>query len=262
MEFYARYYAPNNAILIVAGDVEPEEVFELAREHYGPLEPTVDLPPRARPEEPPQLAERRLSMTDPRVSQPYVTRIYLAPERDSGAQETAAALEFLSALLGGDAATSVLGRKLTYEDPKAVYVSAYYDGDSIDDGTFSLVIVPTPEVSLAEAENALDGALAEFLEEGVDSEQFERLKTRLRASRIYERDDIAAMARRYGQQLAVGLTVEDIEAWPDILDAVTEEDVMEAAHMIFDKRKAVTGWLSSEPAAQPEPAAELEETDG
>lgn len=243
-DFYARYYAPNNAILVVAGDVDPDEVFAMAETHYGPLEPTVDLPQRVRPSEPPQLSERRLSMTDPRVAQPYVTRTYLAPERDSGDQDTAAALEFLAALLGGSPTTSVLGRKLTFEDPKAVYVSAFYDGVSLDDGTFGLVIVPTPEVSLEDAEAALDGAIAEFMEEGIDPDQFARLKTQLRASRIYELDDVAAMARRYGEQLTVGLTLDDIRAWPDVLEAVTEEDVMEAARMVFDKRKAVTGWLA------------------
>ncbi|WP_417250273.1 M16 family metallopeptidase [Celeribacter sp.] len=255
-DFYARYYAPNNAILVVAGDVDPDEVFELARLYYGPLEPTEGLTPRQRPSEPPQLSERRLTMSDPRVAQPYVARSYLAPERNSGDQETAAALEMLAALLGGAPTTSVLGQKLTIEDPKAVYVSASYDGASLDEGTFGLVIVPTPDVSLEDAEAALDSAIAEFLEEGLDPDHFARLKTQLRASRIYERDNVAAMARRYGAQLALGLTLEDIEAWPDILDAVTEDDVLDAARMVFDKRKAVTGWL------MPEASAADEEMDG
>lgn len=107
--FYDLYYSPNNAILIVAGDVEPEEVLALAEEHYGPIPFEPNLPERIRPQEPPQRAERRITYTDPRVSDPYVTRSYLAPERDSGAQEKAAALVYLANLLGGSPFSSALG---------------------------------------------------------------------------------------------------------------------------------------------------------
>lgn len=248
--FYQRYYAPNNAILIVAGDVQPDEVRAMAETHYGPIAPTVDLPARVRPGEPPQLSERRLSFSDPRVAQPYVTRTYLAPERDSGDQQEAAKLTMLSELLGGNGATSVLGQKLQFETEQAIYTSAYYDGTSLDNATFGLVIVPTPEFTLEQAEAALDAAVAEFLTEGVDPEQFARLKMQLRASRIYAEDNIESLARRYGTGLTSGLTVADIEAWPELLQAVTAEEVMDAAQRIFDKRKAVTGWLM--PAQTPE----------
>ncbi|WP_172300065.1 pitrilysin family protein [Pseudoruegeria sp. HB172150] len=241
--FYKKYYAPNNAILIVAGDVDPQEVKALADTYYGPLEPTPGLGERMRPQEPPQLAERRLIFEDPRVSDAYVTRNYLAPERDPGAQEEAAALEILSSLLGGNSFTSVLQRKLVFEDQKALYTWAYYSGVNYDDTTFGIGILPVPGVSLEDAEAALDKALAEFLEEGVDAEQFERVKFQLRASQIYAEDSVQSLARRYGGALSSGLTVEDVEAWPDILQAVTEEDVLDAARNVFDKRHAVTGWV-------------------
>ncbi|MBV1904255.1 MAG: insulinase family protein [Marinosulfonomonas sp.] len=241
--FYQRYYAPNNAILIVAGDVYPDDVRRLAIENYGPLLPTLDLPDRMRPQEPPQLSERRLSYSDPRVAQPYVTRSYLAPERDSGDQIQAAKLEMLAALLGGSGATSVLGQKLQFESKQAIYTSAFYGGTSLDDTTFGLVMVPTPDVSLEDAEVALDQAIAEFMDEGVDSEQFARIKMQLRASRIYGEDNIESLARRYGAALSSGLTIADIEAWPDILQSVSEQDVMDAARAIFDVNKAVTGWV-------------------
>ncbi len=103
--FYRTYYAPNNAILVVAGDVDPAEVRRMAEEHYGALEPTPNLPERLRPQEPPQLAERRLTFSDPRVAQPYVSRSYLAATRETGAQEKAAALTILAELLGGSPTT-------------------------------------------------------------------------------------------------------------------------------------------------------------
>lgn len=241
--FYQEYYAPNNAVLIVAGDVEPDEVRALAEKHYGVLEPTVDLPVRARPQEPPQLSERRLSFTDARVAQPYISRTYLAPERDPGDQFEAAKLEMLAAVLGGNGATSVLGQKLQFDTKTALFTTAFYSGISLDDTNFGLVIVPSAGVSLEDAEAALDNAIAEFIEEGVDPVQFDRIKMQLRAARIYAEDNIESLARRYGSALTSGLTLEDIEAWPEILQSVTEEDVISAAREIFDPSKAVTGWI-------------------
>lgn len=246
LEFYRRFYAPNNAILIVAGDVSPDEVRALAETHYGPIAPTPDLPPRVRPQEPPQLAERRLTMADPRVAQPYLVRTYLAPERDPGAQEQAAALTYLAELLGGSGTTSVLVRKLQFEQQKAVFASAGYSGTSLDDSSFSLVVVPVPGVSLAEAEAAMDAVLQDFLRDGIDPEAFERLRTQLRASEIYARDNTQGLARRYGEALTSGLTVADVQAWPQILQSVTPEDVMAAARDVLDRRRAVTGWLVRE----------------
>ena len=118
--------------------------------------------------------------------------------------------------------------------------------------------MPMPGMSLQDAEDALDAAVAEFLAEGIDPDQFARIKMQLRASQIYAQDSVQRLARRYGSGLTSGLTIEDIEAWPDILQAVTEAEVMAAAERIFDRRRAVTGWLQK-PAAE-EDAAGVGET--
>ncbi|MDD9718904.1 pitrilysin family protein [Dinoroseobacter sp. PD6] len=243
LDFYETYYAPNNAILIVAGDVQPEEVKRLAEQYFGPIPANPDLPARVRPLEPPQVAERRIAYADPRVAQPYVIRTYLAPERDSGAQETAAALTLLAELLGGSSATSFLGEKLEFEESRAVYTSAFYSGVSLDDTTFGLIVVPAEDVSLAEAEADLDRVLAEFMASEIDAEALDRIKMQIRAAEIYGRDSVGARAREYGTALTSGLTVADVQAWPEVLAAVTAEDIKAAAEMVFDKRKAVTGWL-------------------
>jgi zinc protease len=243
-EFYRRYYAPNNAILIVAGDVEPEAVRELAERHFGPIPANPDLPERARPSEPPQRAERRLTFSDPRVAQPYVIRTYLAPERDAGDQREAAALLLLAEILGGSGQTSVLARKLQFDTQVAVYSSAFYDDVSLDDTTFGLVVVPAEGVGLAEAEAAMDAAVAEFLAEGIDDDQLERIRTQIRASLIYEQDNIQSLARSYGIALTSGLTLADVEDWPEILKSVTEEEILGAAERVFDRTNAVTGWLT------------------
>ncbi|WP_298295921.1 pitrilysin family protein [uncultured Litoreibacter sp.] len=249
LEFYRTFYAPNAAVLVVAGDVDPAEVEALAKKHYGPLEPTVGLPDRERPQEPPQLAERRVMFEDARVAQPYVIRTYLAPERDAGDQKEAAALTILADILGGSSATSVFGRALELGERKAVYTSAFYSGMNYDDTNFGVLIVPTPELSLEQAEAELDAVIAQFIEDGVDAAQLERVKTQIRASAIYENDNVGGLARRYGAALTSGLTVEDVQAWPGILEAVTEEDIIAAAKSVFSRKNAVTGWYQK-PSAE------------
>ena len=245
LDFYERFYAPNNAILIVAGDVDPSEVIALAEEHFGPIPASPEIGTRERPQEPPQVAARRLTFDDPRVGQPYVSRSYLAPERDSGDQREAAALELLSQLLGGSRNTSVFGERLEFGTGEAIYTGASYSGTSLDDTTFSVAIVPAEGVTLEEAEAALDREIAAFLERGVDAERLERVKMQLRASEIYASDSVSSRARRYGVALTSGLTVEDVQAWPGILQSVTEEEIMEAARRLFDPNKSVTAYLTN-----------------
>ncbi|MFM2389452.1 MAG: hypothetical protein RLZZ437_1007 [Pseudomonadota bacterium] len=245
-DHYARFYAPNNAVLVVAGDVTPDQVRTLAEKHYGPRQPSDAIAPRIRPQEPPQLAERRITFSDPRVSDPLVTRSYLAPERNSGDQKQAAALTILAELLGGSGTTSVLARKLTFESQTAVYASAYYNGNTLDHGTFGLYVIPLPGVSLADAEAAMDKVIADFLAEGVEPAALDRIKTQIRAADIYGRDNVEGLARRYGEALSIGLTVQDVQDWPAVLQSVTAEDVIAAGRAVLDRRNAVTGWLQSE----------------
>jgi zinc protease len=251
LSYYQRFYAPNNATLVIAGDVTPEKVRELAEKYYGPLKPSEGIVPRERPQEPPQLAERRITLADERVSEPYVFRSYLAPERDPGEQKEAAALTVLAELLGGNGQTSVLARALQFDRQVAVYSAAFYDGTSIDDATFGLVVVPAPDVSLETIEGDLDRVLEEFLKTGPDPAALERIRTQVRASEIYARDDVQSLANRYGQELSVGLTLDDIESWDEALGAVTAEDVMAVARKVLDRKNAVTGWLTR-PAAEGE----------
>ncbi|WP_128253192.1 M16 family metallopeptidase [Falsirhodobacter deserti] len=251
LDHYTTFYAPNNAVLVVAGDVTPDQVRDMAERHFGGLEPSTTIPPRLRPQEPPQLAERRLTFRDPRVAQPFLLRSYLAPERNPGDQAKAAALEVLAALLGGDPTTSVLAQRLQFgDDPKAIYTMAAYDGVAVDPSSFRLGLVPAEGTTLQEAEEALDAVLADFIRDGVDPEQMARIKTQLRADDVYSRDDAGALARRYGAALAVGLTVQDVQDWPGILQSVTADQVIDAAKEVLDKRASVTGWLEQEETTQ------------
>ena len=240
--FYETYYHPNNAILVVSGDVEPNEVRRLATRYYGVIPENTDLPKRQRSAEPPQTAERRVLLRDVRVAQPYVSRSYLATERNSGDQHMAAALTLLADLLGGGT-TSYLTEKLQFDSQKAVYTGAFYGGVSLDSTTFSLVMVPSADVSLQDAEDAMDATLAQFLIDGVDEDRLARIKYQLRASDIYGRDNVDGIANRYGRALASGLTIEDVQSWPEVLQAVTADEIMAAARKVLVRNASVTGWL-------------------
>lgn len=242
LDYYQKFYAPNNAVLIVAGDVMPEGVLALAQEIYGQIAVDVDLPERKRPVEPPHFAPRRIEYVDERVSQPYVVRSYLAPERNSGDQRSAAALVLLADILG-DGQASVLQRKLQFETQEALYASASYSGVSLDKTSFGIYIVPAADVTLLDAEAALDRAISEFLEEGVDEAQLARLKTQYRAAGIYAQDNVNGLANAYGRALTSGLTLEDIHAWPDILQSITSDEIIAAATQVFDLNSSVTGWI-------------------
>lgn len=242
LDYYQKFYAPNNAVLIVAGDVMPEDVLALAQEIYGQIPANVDLPERKRPVEPPHFAPRRIEYVDERVSQPYVVRSYLAPERNSGDQRSAAALVLLADILG-DGQASVLQRKLQFETQEALYASASYSGVSLDKTSFGIYIVPAADVTLLDAEAALDRAISEFLEEGVDEAQLARLKTQYRAAGIYAQDNVNGLANAYGRALTSGLTLEDIHAWPDILQSITSDEIIAAATQVFDLNSSVTGWI-------------------
>ena len=250
LDFYQANYAPNNAILVVAGDVDPQEVLAMAKARYGPVPPSDRIKPRLRPTEPPQLAERRMVLADERVAQPYVIRTYLAPERNAGDQKEAAALKLLAELLGGNPTTSVLARALQFDTQKAVYTAAFYDGLSLDQDTFGLVVVPVPGQSLQDTEDAMDAVLAKFLKDDVNPEDFARIKAQVRAAEIYGRDNVQGRARTYGAALSVGLSVQDVQGWPDILQSVTADEVMAAAKKVLNRKQAVTGWLTKEEAAQ------------
>ena len=249
LSFYGTYYSPNNAILVVAGDVEPDEVRRLSQTYYGAIPANPELPERIRAQEPEQMAERRLVFEDPRVAQPYVSRSYLAPERDSGAQEKAAALTLLAEILGGGT-TSVLTEKLQFDTQVAVQTGAWYGGKSLDDTTFNLVVVPAAGVALDEAEAAMDQVIADFMQDGIDAAQLDRIKMQIRAAQIYEQDDVGSLANRYGGALAQGLTIADVQAWPGILEAVTADDIMAAATEVFNRKNAVTGWLRAPEVTQ------------
>jgi zinc protease len=241
LEFYKRWYAPNNAILVVAGDVQPDKVRQLAETYYGPLKPE-QLPPRLRAEEPPQVAARAVSLADPRVQQANFSRTYMAPSYTAPDKAQAYALEVLAEIMGGGA-TSRLYKALAVEQGLATNASAWYDPTALNQTTFGIAATPRPGVDIPKLQAAVDAQVKLVLDKGITPAEVERAKARLKAQVAYARDNLHTGARVLGEALTTGETVEDVEAWPSRIAAVTPEQVNAAARAVLDDRASVTGIL-------------------
>ena len=242
LAFYRRFYTPNNAVLVVAGDVTAEEVKTLAEATYGRVERVVEIAPRDRPKEPVQEAARTVTLADPRVTQPSLRRAYLAPSAHTAAAGESEALDVLSSLLGSGS-NSRLYQALVIDQDIALNVGAGYDGTALDYSPFQVSVTPKPGTTLPQIEAAMDAVLAEVIEKGVTAEELERCKNGLIASTVYAQDNQTTLARWFGAALATGLTVEQVQSWPDRVRQVTADSVRAAARRYLDKRRSVTGYL-------------------
>ena len=242
LAYYQRFYTPENAILIVAGDVEAGEVRRLAELNYGRIKPRGAPPVRKRPQEPAPVARRLVTLNDETVEQPSWQRCYLAPSFRTARPGEAEALEVLAHLLGGGQ-TSLLYRALVLDQGIAVVAGAHYMGTALDETRFFLYAMPKPGVSMETLDKAIDHLLARFIADGVDAAALERAKTRLGADAIYAQDSQAMLARWYGSSLATGLGMDDIRQWPTRIEAVDAGAIIAAARAHLDRRKAVTGHL-------------------
>ena len=242
LEFYRRFYTPNNAILVVAGDVTAEEVRALAQDTFGKVPRVADIKPRLRPQEPVQEAPRTVTLADPRVTQPSLSRDYLAPSSTTARPGESEALDVLAHILGRGS-NSRLYQTLVVEKGVAVNAGASYDGTALDNTRLSVYATPKPETTLPQLEEAIDAVLADVVENGVSAEELERSKNRLVADSIYANDNQRTLAQWYGSALATGSTIEQVRTWPDRLRLVSAEAVREAARHWLDQRHSVTGYL-------------------
>jgi zinc protease len=249
LAFYRRFYAPENAVLVVAGDVTADEVKTLAEKTYGRIArhaPTVE---RKRPQEPPQIAERRVIFADLRVTQPSLQRTYLVPSFTTAKATEADALDVLAHILGGGS-NSWLNRALVVEQRVATSAGAWYQGTSLDASRFGVYGTPANGVPLEKLEAAVDAVIASFLDKGPTTEEIERTKSRMIADYVYALDNQSTLARMYGAALTTGSTVADVQARPERLRAVTAEQVRDAARRFLDKRQSVTGYLVRDGATE------------
>jgi zinc protease len=240
--FYRRFYAPNDAVVIIAGDVEPKEALKFAEDTYGKIARHANILPRHRPQEPPQVAVRSLTLADGRVEQPMLQRIYLAPSFATAKPGQSEALEVLAHILGGGS-NSRLYRTLVVDKGVAVMAGTGYDSSTLDMSKFGLFGTPRPGVTLPQIESEIDAVIADVIAHGVTAEELERSKTKMVADAVYAQDNQATMARWYGSALMTGATVDDVRKWPERIRAVSAAQVQDAARTWLDKRHSVTGYL-------------------
>jgi zinc protease len=252
LAFYKRFYAPNNAILVIAGDVDAKEIKPMAERTFGPVLPQPAIPAqRIRPQEPTPIAARTVTLADPRVEQPTLRRYYLAPSAATAAAGESPALDVLAQLMGGGS-NSYLYRALVVDKPLAVNAGAGYQGTSLDETQFTISAAPKTGVEFAQIEQVIDKVIADVQQNPAHAEDLERVKTQLIAEAIYAQDNQATLARWYGGALTTGLSIDDIRSWPDRIRAVTAEQVRAAAQKWLDKKSSVTGYLIKDTAPKHE----------
>ncbi|MDF2120164.1 pitrilysin family protein [Roseiarcaceae bacterium H3SJ34-1] len=242
LAYYNRFYTPENAVLIVAGDVLPEEVRALAEASYGKIKAHGEAPKRMRTREPQPRAHRLVTLADDKVEQPSQQRVYLVPSYTTAAPGDAEALELAAHLLGGGP-TSLLYRSLVVDKKIAVAVGAYYMGTSLDDTRFFVYAVPAPDVSLEELDDEVGAIIDAMGKKLVDEADLARAKTRLIADAVYAQDSQTSLARWYGAALTTGHSVADVKDWPNRIDAVSAEQVRAAVAKWLELRRSVTGFL-------------------
>ncbi len=243
LAFYKRFYAPNNATLVIAGDVDAKELRPLVERTFGAVaaQPAISAE-RLRPQEPVPAAPRTVTLSDPRVEQPGLRRYYLVPSAATAAPGESPALDVLAQLMGSGS-NSYLYRALVIDRPLAISAGAGYQGTSLDPSQFMISVSQKPGVEFSQIEPVIDEVIADAGQNLVRPEDLERVKTQLIAEAIYAQDNQATLARWYGGALTTGLSIDDIRSWPDRIRAVTAEQVRDAAQKWLDKKRSVTGYL-------------------
>jgi zinc protease len=247
LAYYRRFYTPNNATLVVAGDIDHDTVVALAQETYGKVMPTSEAPKRKRSREPEPRAARRVIIADAKVEQPELERLYLTPHGMGDDRMQSSALLVLSGILGGGS-TSRLYRTLAMNDGPSVSASAYYYSGMLDDSFFALSATPRIKEDgsngLAELEAALDREITRFLEDGPTADELRRAKVQLIASHTYAQDSQTSLAHHYGANLTNGLSIDEIATWSERIDEVDADAVLAVARLVLLPHRSVTGWLT------------------
>lgn len=248
MDFYRRHYTPSNALVVVAGDVDAQDVRTMAEATYG------TIPPRAaddnsRPAEPEQRTARRVVLADPRVSSPSLVRTYLtmSPARASGIE--AEAIEVMIRILCQDE-TSRLHRRLVAELRVAVAVSGGYQSRLRDHGQIACFVNSAPGSEPGAIEAALDAVVADVREQGVTDAEVELARQVIETQHVFAMDRQFNLANRYGASLANRQSVAHVEGYVDRLRRVSAADVSEMARTSILPRSSVTGWLVPDPEAK------------
>jgi zinc protease len=252
-DWYERWYAPNNAVLVVVGDVDPKEVFALAEKHFGKIRPRT-LPARKPQVEPPQAGIQRVTVKAP-GELPYVSLAFHAPVlRDVENDWEPYALEVLAGVLDGNASAR-LNRSLVREARIAQSVDAGYDATARGPGLFYLSGIPVEGRSAADVEAALRAEVAKIVKEGVTEEELNRVKAQVTAGQVFQRDSVFYQAMLIGQFEMVGLSYKDIDRVVAKIREVTAAQVQEVARKYLVDDRLTVAVLDPQPLDAKAPRA-------
>jgi zinc protease len=241
LSFYRRFYAPDNAILVIAGDVELDEVKKLAEETFGKIAPS-GVNGRFRPKEPAHFAPVKVTLEDERAGRTTVQRYYLSPSYASAEPGEAEALDLLMRVAAAGSISKIY-KRMVIEDRTAANAGGWYSESGLDSGRLGFYAIAAEHVTAGELERGIDAVIADLRQNGVTQAELDRARASYLAEFVYASDSQSRMARQYGWRLATGMTVADVEQWPDRLMRVTVDDVRDAARKYLVDKNSVTGYL-------------------
>jgi zinc protease len=251
--WYERWYAPNNAVLVVVGDVEPEAVLKLAQQYFGPLQPETIVPPKPRIE-PPQRGKRSITVRAP-AEVPYLIMGYGVPVLKTAAEDWEPyALEVLSGILdGGD--SSRLTKELVRGSRIATSAGAGYDLYDRQQGLFLFDGTPAGDHSVEELQQALLQQVQRLQDKPVDPDELQRVKTKVVADAVYEQDSTFYQAMKIGQLEAAGLDWRLADEYVDRINAVTAAQVQAVARKYLVEKHLTVATLDPLPMQTGQTAA-------
>lgn len=244
--FYDRWYAPNNAIVIISGDVTIDDVKPIAEKTYGIL-PVKDIPSKTRPVLPPSDALTTLSKSHPAIHEPSFQKIFLGPSYASNRQE-ALALDILQEILSGGP-TKRLYKSLVVDQKIAISAGMASSSDALDFGTLWLYGTPSAGISLPDLEKAIEAEVQNIIQNGVTDQEVADAILRMQDAAIFARDSLAGPAMIIGRAMTTGQSLDEIENWPQDIAKITAEDVKAVAAKYLNPsvpyhRAPVTGYLT------------------
>jgi len=245
LNWYRTWYAPNNATLVIAGDVKASEVFALAQRYYGAI-PAVKLPQRKAVGEATQLGIQRIVVKAP-AELPYLIMAYHAPTlRDAEKDWKPYALEMLAGVLDGNSSAR-LNKALVRDQQVAMDVGTGYDSVARGPGMFVLEGTPREGKTVGDVENAIREQLALLVRDGVSADELQRVKAQVMAGEVYKRDSVFYQAMQIGQMESDGLSYKDIPVMLQKLQAVTVQQVQDVAREIFNDDQLTVATLDPQP---------------
>lgn len=221
-KFYNQYYAPNNAILIVSGDVKGADVLEIAKQTYGIIE-RVNTPIRKRTTSPPFISQTSVTLKHESIKEPQFRRTYRVPSYRQNAQ-VSLTFEVLENIIGGGS-TSRFYKSLVIDQKLATNISLSYNSAAWNDATLSIVATPVSIDKMAALQDAIDRELRKLVMDSVTDQELSNTISRMQDEAIYARDSLSGPAMVIGYNLITGATLDDIEYWPQRINTVTRSKI-------------------------------------